>query len=100
VLYVADDLHDPTRTGKIFFFAQWMLLVIPVGLFAFFRKWKQPFDRLSLFVPIWFVWIFIRGKFGGIWYDEKFFWLAGFNTLPVFTPISGSRFKLITKVII
>lgn len=77
VLVVADDLHDPNRTGKIFFFAQWMLLIIPVGLFTFIRNRKQPLDRLSLLVLVWGAWIILRGKNGGIWHDEKFFWFAG-----------------------
>ncbi len=76
-LVVNEELYDPTRTGKIFFFAQWMLLIIPLGLYIFIKNWKQPLDILSLFVFIWVGWIFLRGKFGGIWHDEKFFWIAG-----------------------
>jgi len=76
-LFVADDLHDPTRSGKIFFFAQWMLLLIPVGLFVIIHNRKQPFDKISLLVLVWGTWILLRGKYGGIWHDEKFFWFAG-----------------------
>lgn len=76
-LFVAGELHDPTRTSKILFFARCMLLVIPVGLFVFIRNRKQPLDHLSLLVGIWEAWILIRGKQGGIWHDEKFFWFAG-----------------------
>ncbi len=76
-LFVAGELHDPTRTGKILFFARWMLVVIPVGLFVFIRNRKQPVDHLSLLVVLWGAWILLRGKHGGIWHDEKFFWFAG-----------------------
>jgi tetratricopeptide (TPR) repeat protein len=76
-LFVAGELHDPTRTGKILFFARCMLLVIPVGLFVFIRTRKQPLDHLSLLVVLWGAWMLIRGKQGGIWHDEKFFWFAG-----------------------
>jgi tetratricopeptide (TPR) repeat protein len=76
-LFVAGELHDPTRTGKILFFARWMILLIPVGLFLFIRNWKQPLDHLSLLVALWGAWMLIRGKQGGIWHDEKFFWFAG-----------------------
>jgi len=77
VLIVGHDLHDATRMGKILFFSQWMLLVIPVGIIPFIMNWKQPLGKLSLFVLAWLGWILLRGKVGGIWYDEKFFWLAG-----------------------
>lgn len=76
-LVVDDELHDPTRMGKIFFFARWMLLVIPVGVIAFIRNWKQPLSKLSLFILAWFTWIIQRGKVDGIWHDEKFFWFSG-----------------------
>jgi O-antigen polymerase len=76
-LFVAGELHGPTRTGKILFFARCMLLVIPIGLFVFIRNWKQPVDHLSLLVVLWGAWMLIRGKDGGIWHDEKFFWFAG-----------------------
>ncbi|MFA7491769.1 MAG: O-antigen ligase family protein [Mariniphaga sp.] len=76
-LAVNHELHDPVRTGKIFLFARWMVLVIPVGLFIFIRTWKQPFCHLSLLVLIWGGWILLRGKYGGIWHDEKFFWFSG-----------------------
>ncbi|MDD4227527.1 MAG: O-antigen ligase family protein [Mariniphaga sp.] len=87
-LAVNHELHDPVRTGKMIFFARWMVLVIPVGLFIFIRTWKQPFSHLSLLVLIWGSWIFLRGKYGGIWHDEKFFWFAGcfvfyFLALPI-----------------
>ena len=36
------DVHDGFRIGKIFFFAQGMLFVIPVGRVVFIREWKQP----------------------------------------------------------
>ena len=36
------DEHDSPRMGKIFFFAQEMLLIIPVGMVVFMREWKQP----------------------------------------------------------
>ncbi|KAF0234066.1 MAG: hypothetical protein FD181_3734 [Prolixibacteraceae bacterium] len=91
-LFVAGELYDPTRTGKILFFARCMLLVIPVGLFVFIRTRKQPLDHLSLLVVLWGAWILIRGKQGGIWHDEKFFWFAGcwvffFLTAAVITDI-------------
>jgi hypothetical protein len=76
-LFVADELHDPTRTGTILFFARWMLVVIPVGLLVFIRNRKQPLDHLSLLIILWGAWMLIRGKHGGIWHDEKFFWFAG-----------------------
>ncbi len=101
VLFVADDLHDPTRTGKIFFFARWMLVVIPIGLFTFIRNRKQPVDLLSLLVLLWAGWIILRGKTGGIWHDEKFFWFAGcfiffFLTASILTEIvQKNRFNLL-----
>lgn len=76
-LFVAGELHDPTNTGKFLFFARWMILLIPIGLFLFIRNWKQPLDNLSFLVFFWGVWILMRGKQGGIWHDEKFFWFAG-----------------------
>jgi O-antigen ligase len=76
-LAVNHELHEPVRTGKIFLFARWMVLVIPIGLIIFIRTWKQPFSHLSLLVLIWGGWILLRGKYGGIWHDEKFFWFAG-----------------------
>lgn len=76
-LMVAPELHDPTRMGKIFFFVRWMLLVIPTGLIACYLNRKQPIDKLSLFVLTWLIWIALRGKTGGIWHDEKLFWLSG-----------------------
>jgi len=93
-LMVAGDLHDPTRTGKIFFFAQWMLLAIPVGLIVFIRNRKQPVDNISLLVLIWGAWISLRGKYGGIWHDEKFFWFAGCF---VFFFLAGSVISQIIK---
>ncbi|MFW6275090.1 MAG: O-antigen ligase family protein [bacterium] len=101
VLAVADDLHDPTRTGKIFFFARWMLLVIPVGLIVFIRTMKEPVDLLSILVLLWGGWIILRGKTGGIWHDEKFFWFAGcfvffFLTAPLLAEsIRKNRFNLL-----
>lgn len=101
VLVVADDLHDPTRTGKIFFFARWMLVVIPVGLIVFIRNRKQSVDLLSLLVLLWGGWIMLRGKNGGIWHDEKFFWFAGcfiffFLTASMFTElVREKRFNLL-----
>ena len=56
-LMVDDGLHDPVRMGKIFFFAGWMTAFIPVGVVAFILSWKQPLDKLSLFVLAWFAWI-------------------------------------------
>ncbi len=41
-LVTGAGVHDGFRIGKIFFFAQWMLLVIPVGRVVFIREWKQP----------------------------------------------------------
>ncbi|MGV8134241.1 MAG: hypothetical protein AB2L20_03420 [Mangrovibacterium sp.] len=66
VLIVGHDLHDATRMGKILFFSQWMLLVIPVGIIPFIMNWKQPLGKLSLFVLAWLGWILLRGKVGGI----------------------------------
>jgi hypothetical protein len=76
-LAVNHELHDPARTGKMIFFARWMLMVIPFGLVVLLLTWKQPFDHLSLLVLIWGGWILLRGKPGGIWHDEKFFWFSG-----------------------
>ncbi|MGD9557279.1 MAG: O-antigen ligase family protein [Mangrovibacterium sp.] len=76
-LVVDNELHDPTRMGKIFFFCRWMLFVIPAGLIVFIRNRKQPLNKLSLFVLAWFTWIMLRGKVDGIWHDEKFFWFSG-----------------------
>lgn len=75
--FVHEEIYDPTRMGKIFFFVRWILFVIPFALYAFIKNLKQPINTLSLFVLIWFTWIFLRGKFGGILNDEKFFWFAG-----------------------
>jgi|GEM_PF-5666655 len=77
VLILDHDLHDATRMGKIFSFSRWMLLVIPAGIIAFIRIWKHPLGKLSLFVLASFAWIILRGKTGGIWHDEEFFWFAG-----------------------
>jgi O-antigen polymerase len=74
---VNHELHDHVRTGKMIFFARGMMMVIPIGLFASLRTWKQPFSHLSLLVLIWGGWILLRGKYGGIWHDEKFFWFSG-----------------------
>jgi len=76
-LFVAGELYDPTNTAKFLFFARWMILLIPIGLFLFIRNWKQPLDNLSFLVIFWGAWILICGKQGGIWHDEKFFWFAG-----------------------
>ncbi len=76
-LMVDQELYDPTRMGKIFFFTQWMLLLIPVGIIVVYLNWKQPIDKLSLIVMAWGIWIVSRGKIGGIWHDEKFFWFSG-----------------------
>ena len=84
-LVTGTGVHDGFRIGKIFFFAQWMLLVIPVGRVVFIREWKKPAGLLSRLVLLWFAWIAIRGKNGGILHDET--WL-------VFT-LSGLKFKLI-----
>lgn len=75
--FVNEEIYDPTRMGKIFFFVQWVLIVIPFAFYAFIKNRKQPINTLSLFVFIWFAWILLRGKFGGILNDEKFFWFAG-----------------------
>src|SRR5690554_2174915 len=89
-LVTGTGVHDGLRMGKVFFFARWMLLVIPVGMVVFIREWKQSVGLLSVFVLLWFGWIVLRGKTGGIWNDEKFFWLSGcgvffFLTTSVFT---------------
>lgn len=76
-LFVADDLHDATRMGNIIFGMQWLLVLIPVGLVALWRGISPNFSYLSLLILLWFVWIFARGKTGGVWYDEKFIWFAG-----------------------
>ncbi len=76
-LMIDQDLQDPTRIGKIFFFVRWMLLLIPTGLIAGYLNRKQPVDKLSLFGLAWFIWIALRGKGGGIWHDEKFLWFSG-----------------------
>ncbi len=76
-LAVNHELHDPVRTGKMIFFARWMLVVIPFGLFVLIHTWKHSFDHLSLLVLIWGGWILLRGKYGGIWHDEKFYWFSG-----------------------
>ena len=89
-LVTGTGVHDGLRMGKIFFFAQWMLLVIPVGMVVFIREWKQPAGLLSFLVLLWFGWIIVRGKTGGIWHDEKFFWLAG---CVVFFFVAGSIFS-------
>ena len=90
-LVTGTGVHDSLRMGKIFFFAQWMLLVIPVGMVVFIREWKQPVGLLSLLVLLWFGWIIVRGKTGGIWNDEKFFWFAG---CVVFFFVAGSIFSV------
>ncbi len=76
-LIVDHDLQDPTRMGKIFFFANWMLLLIPVGIISWGLNRKQPLDKLSFFILVLGIWIIVRGKTGGIWNDEKFFWYSG-----------------------
>lgn len=75
--WVANDLYDSTRTGKILFFAQWMLVFIPFGVLIFFRSRKEGLSVISILVILWASWILIRGKQGGIWNDDKFFWFAG-----------------------
>ncbi len=94
-LVTGTGVHDGLRMGKIFFFAQWMLLVIPVGMVVFIREWKQPVGLLSLLVLLWFGWIIVRGKIGGIMYDEKFFWLAG---CVVFFFVAGSIFSVAVQM--
>ena len=36
-------MHDGLRMGKAFFFAQWMLLVVPVGVVIFIRHGSGSF---------------------------------------------------------
>lgn len=75
-LFVADDLHDSTRMGSIFFGVQWIVYLIPVGIIAMLFNLRQPIGRQSVLVMLWFLWLLIRGKEGGIWHDTKFFWLT------------------------
>lgn len=74
---VDNELHDALRAGKIFFFVRYMLLLVPVGLFFFICNRKQAIYMQTFFVLVWFAWIILRGKIGGVWYDEKFFWWSG-----------------------
>ncbi|MBN2167102.1 MAG: O-antigen ligase family protein [Marinilabiliaceae bacterium] len=76
-LMVDNELHDPTRMGKIFFFTRYMLILLPVGLIAFVYNRKQAVSLQTVLIILWLAWIVIRGKTGGIWHDEKFFWWSG-----------------------
>lgn len=75
--FVDRELYDSTRIGKIMFFAQYMLYIMPVGIMLIWINRKQTVSYISIGMFLWIVWTYIRGKQGGIWYDEKFFWWAG-----------------------
>lgn len=91
-LVIDSDIHDPLRMGKVFFFAQWLIILIPVGIIAFMRNWQLMPYKLSLLILGWFIWLIVRGKTGGILYDEKFYWFAGcfafyFITVSIFSNV-------------
>ena len=76
-LIVDSELYDSTRMGKIFFFSRWMIVFVIACLPIYFMNMAQQIDKLTIAVLAWGIWILVRGKDGGIWYDEKFFWFSG-----------------------
>ena len=76
-LIVDSELYDPTRMGKIFFFSRWMVVFVIASIPAYYMNRSTQFDKLTLAVLAWGIWILVRGKEGGIWHDEKFFWFSG-----------------------
>ena len=76
-LIVDSNLYDSTRMGKIFFFTQWIIWFAIASIPVYYMSSSRQIDKLTLAVLAWGIWIFVRGKEGGIWHDEKFFWFSG-----------------------
>ena len=97
--FIDNDLYDSTRTGKIIFFLKFLILLVPIGITVFVKN-KDFVGTLSVVMLLWLTWTVIRGKNGGIWYDEKFLWWSGcfvfyFITEQVFRFVEKKDFYLI-----
>ena len=75
VIRVNFELYEPLRTGKFLFLGWSTTGVCAVFLLLLFIQRKMHFTYLSLVLFLFAAYVFIRGKKGGIWHDEKFLYL-------------------------
>jgi O-antigen polymerase len=76
-LVVDLDLYPFNQMGQILFFAEYFALLSPIFIVFCLINIKQEIDWIQILVLLFASWIVLRGKEGGIWYDEKFFYFAG-----------------------
>jgi O-antigen polymerase len=70
-------LFPYNQMGQIFFFTELFAVVSPLFIVYYFFELKQKIDLIQILILLFIIWIVIRGKEGGIWHDEKFFYFSG-----------------------
>ena len=75
VLIVDDNLYDSTRTGKMIFIFRYLIMVIPLSMPLLIFQIRKALDGVTIFTVIFFLWICLVGKPGGIWLDVKFLYM-------------------------
>lgn len=77
VFFTGEGYYNGIRTGNIFFLLEYSLFVLPIAGALLLLNLRQPIDWLSVILVVFTAWIFLVGRDGGIWHDEKAWYFFG-----------------------